>query len=1134
MRLPFIGNSSRRNRASQASRSMRRLFLEPLERRDLMATVNFDTPPGEYTEENTNLSVPFYRDNTSGSLTVNVTLSGTAVSGTDYTTVSSFNFADLEGYTTLTIPLLEDAVYDGDKFLRITIASGGYTIGSPDNIIVVIRDDESPSTTPIEPNEEVDCSCSMSSGVEFGLTPAGGSLWAGLGGGSLAYRAAYQTIPLIGVTTSFAEQAERPLKIKAVPYVEGMNLAPIWYDSSAIEWGEDHRFVARTDDTLAQGRYNWGYEITEIYAGGAERVQLFSSTSIRRTSDFPAFGNAWAPKFHDQIIVDTGGVIMAKGDGTTFWFEADGSDFITPEGDLLETVLETAGSGYIATDKHGNVTVFNSYGLPSERRDRYGNATTYDYADVDSDSHQDDLIGYTEPSGYSVEYLFTGGKLSSIVDSTGLEIAVTIDGDGNLTEYELPDPDGAGPLTAESYTFGYDVDTDLLTSFTTAAGSTTFAYADLDGDEVEDDLIGFVEPGSADKDNAPFFSYGLLDLDEIGASDSDLAPMFLTDDGYGIRTDSLGNDSKVKTDRFGNALEKIDELGRKTTITRDEDGRPLTETRPDPDGVGGESAYATTSAYDGNGNLVEFTNPDGSVEEWTYDLTLNVPTEYVDRFENVTLYDVDATYGYVLEERRVVGDVDDGINLETNDIVTTYTYMPEKILGTDSPGGLIASTVDALGVLTEFDYDQFGNLLATTYAVGTPFEASVVQEYDPVTQWLLTTIDELGRETAYTYDDFGRVVTTTLPDPDSEGPLAAPVLTNVYDEEGNLWKTIDPLGRETAYTYDARGNRTHVIRPDHDGDTNLTVTEYVFNLANQLLTLIDPLGRETAYVYADDGALLETTLPDAIDPNGLWTRDRWSRKEDNYEGYVYAESDGESLFTAAYLVTGNGYDYLRARKWVKPVKKGCAYPINELLQLTEERLRTNVVSATTRFWGRFPGIDDMTFENGESPMTAGEISAYFPGKDTDVVDCIGAARLVMAKALVDTLLPGEFDNLYRLNTIPYESRKDELTKKGDRGYIQNDLRYLEKHGRGAGYQGENVIYLGGGQFWGWPDGNKTFNEWKQFLIKQYNDGLDPSEHISTIPGYLESSHGFLDVAQISEQAFDLRKSTLPSGGGEER
>lgn len=82
---------------------------------------------------------------TSGALTVNFALTGsTATSGVDYTSIgTSVVIGDGNATATITVTPLQDALVEGDETVKVTIsADAAYTVGSPDNATVTIRDND--------------------------------------------------------------------------------------------------------------------------------------------------------------------------------------------------------------------------------------------------------------------------------------------------------------------------------------------------------------------------------------------------------------------------------------------------------------------------------------------------------------------------------------------------------------------------------------------------------------------------------------------------------------------------------------------------------------------------------------------------------------------------------------------------------------------------------------------------------------------------------------------------------------------------------------------------------------------------------------------------------------------------------
>ena len=80
---------------------------------------------------------------TTGALTVNLTISGTATSGGDYTAIpATVDF--LAGSATATVPVnvIDDSVGEVVETIIATVAAGGYTVGSPSVATINLTDDE--------------------------------------------------------------------------------------------------------------------------------------------------------------------------------------------------------------------------------------------------------------------------------------------------------------------------------------------------------------------------------------------------------------------------------------------------------------------------------------------------------------------------------------------------------------------------------------------------------------------------------------------------------------------------------------------------------------------------------------------------------------------------------------------------------------------------------------------------------------------------------------------------------------------------------------------------------------------------------------------------------------------------------
>ena len=242
---------------------------------------------------------------------------------------------------------------------------------------------------------------------------------------------------------------------------------------------------------------------------------------------------------------------------------------------------------------------------------------------------------------------------------------------------------------------------------------------------------------------------------------------------------------------------------------------------------------------------------------YTYDETFNQVTSVTDELGRQTLYEIDPVTGQRLSMTQVVDELDTSENGETDDVVTRYTYIARG----EAAAGQMDTQTDALGRVTDYDYDALGRLERVTYAKGTVDEAVESYEYDLAGN-RTAVIDANGNRTEYTYEDgTNRVKTITS----AVGTDIEATQSFEYDEMGRQTAVIDAEGNRTEYRYDAMGRQTHVIEADPDGVEGplaSPVSRSVYDKGGNLVESIDPLGRVTRYVYDGRDRLIETILPD--------------------------------------------------------------------------------------------------------------------------------------------------------------------------------------------------------------------------------------------------------------------------------
>jgi RHS repeat-associated protein len=712
---------------------------------------------------------------------------------------------------------------------------------TPDEVITTTGGGDDPNPCSCE------CTCSQVSITGGGDVKTGHSLG---GGVDLVANTGTMANPIIRAKTNLPVlMSSPPDSVEVKLTFNGVEQTTVYYTGAGFAAGDEVVFAVQPDTTgMASGRYDW--EMTVLYKYGTETVPAVfvgSQDVVSRAGS--ELGNGFSIAELDRLDIQSTGANLITGDNHAIWYAKTGSNtFIGEAGDLTYSTLVKNGDGsYTLTSADGMQSHFDATGLLASRVDTTGNTRTYAY-NLDST-----IASITDHVGRAVTFTHTDGRISSVEDFDGSITTLAYDSAGNLLSVTQPDPDGSGPLAAPVTTYGYDSLTGLLITIVDPRGEVTAMEYDHAGK-----LSKVVQPCGGTSTYSMFRSLAVADLAVNGATPLNPAPLVSADAVEVIR-DEVGNETRVRRDRFGNVIWQEDALGNVTTFERNADGLVTTMTQPDPDGVGPLGALVTEMEYDSRGNLTRLVHPDLTEETWTYDATFSRPTSHTDQLGRQTLWSVDPTTGLVLSTTRVVGAIDSLLNGETDDVSTSQTYTTG--LG-GVPSGLVETMTDALGRITSYAYTTNGLLQTLVQAVGTPDEATTSFEYD-ASDNLTAMVDAIGRRTEYAYDNLARMISMTQAVTAGPGPQAH-FWQFVYDAAGNRTHMTDPLGNVTEYVYDERGRLVEIIQPDPDGagpQTSPSMT-YDFNCVNNLVGIVDALGRETAYEYDELNRLVRSILPD--------------------------------------------------------------------------------------------------------------------------------------------------------------------------------------------------------------------------------------------------------------------------------
>jgi YD repeat-containing protein len=260
------------------------------------------------------------------------------------------------------------------------------------------------------------------------------------------------------------------------------------------------------------------------------------------------------------------------------------------------------------------------------------------------------------------------------------------------------------------------------------------------------------------------------------------------------------------------------------------------------------SQVTTFLTYNGNGQPLTISDPNGVVTTLTYDARLRLKSKQVGT--ETTSYSYYPT-----------GLLDVVTLPDSSTIQFTYDAAHRLTQITDGLGNYVKYTLDAMGNRTaENSYDPSGTLhrshTRVFNAVNELYQDIGAANTAAVTTTLgydangnvLTSDAPLARNTTKTYDALNRL--SQITDPNSG------ITKLAYDGRGNLASVIDPRTFTTTYTNDGFGDVTQLVSPDtgtskktYDSGGNLQTTT---DARSALGTYsYDALNRVTKIVYSD-------------------------------------------------------------------------------------------------------------------------------------------------------------------------------------------------------------------------------------------------------------------------------------------
>ncbi|MFN5297236.1 MAG: Ig-like domain-containing protein, partial [Planctomycetaceae bacterium] len=466
------------------------------------------------------------------------------------------------------------------------------------------------------------------------------------------------------------------------------------------------------------------------------------------------------------------------------------------------------------------------------------------------------------------------GEQLTATDELARKVTSTRDALGRLLTLTRPDPDGTGPLLAPVIRLAWDAANRLVSQTDPLGQVTQYRYHSRDWVEevIAPDPDGPTGPQSSPVTTNTYNAAGWLiaQIDPLNAvtqfaydADGVLTQRTLPDpDGTGPRPapvewfgrdrlgrvveqrDPLNRVTQFEYDPVGRVVRSTSPLGAETRWQYDIAGQLLSETLPDPDGPGPLASPIHSSTYDSLGRVVSQTNALGNVTQFTYN--------HLDQLTSATQPDPDGNGPLSAPVWQWAYNTRGWVTAETDPLgfITRHTYDTAGQLKTttqpdpDDAGPLLAP-------VTTYTYDPLGRITA----VKNPLGFTTSYGYDAADR-LLSTKDPRGAITRQGYDNLGRLITLTQPDPDTTGPLVAPVTRWSYDAAGQMVSRVNPLGHVATWQYDPLGRTT--AQTDEVGRT----MAWEYDVASQLVRQTDPLGNSLHFLYDAEGREVQVTLPD--------------------------------------------------------------------------------------------------------------------------------------------------------------------------------------------------------------------------------------------------------------------------------
>ena len=651
-------------------------------------------------------------------------------------------------------------------------------------------------------------------------------------------------------------------------------------------------------DTLtdpAGGIYTYGYDaasnlVSVTYPDNKTRVYHYNEQAYTNNTDLPRAltgitdenGIRYATYTYDTsgraiVTEHAGGVnrhaLNYDSSSNTVVTDPLGSQYTYNFQTILGVAKSTgqsqpAGSGCSAVS---SATTYDVNGNAASRADFNGNKTCYAYdltrnleiARVEGlssgSSCPADVVNYTPAPGTSERKIVTNWhvdfRMPVQVTEDGRETTMAYDTYGNVTQLSIRD---TATNEARTWNTGY-------TYHPTVPGV----------------IVQRIEDGPR------------IDISDVTTIDYYAPDATCTGGHFGCRgrvmriTNALGHVTDItRYNAHGQVEQIVDANNLTTTLTYDARQRLISRV------VGTET---TAYQYDGVGQLIQLTRPDGSSLYYTYDDAHRL-TDITDSLGNAIRYTLDAAGNRTQEEIfdagnmlaqtrqqefdalsrlwKITGaqnqvtefayDANGNLKQTTDPLLHTSTNqfdaLDRLIQANDPLGGQtlqshdvldqIAQVTDPKGVATSYTTNAFGDV---TQEISQD-RGTTTYTYDLAGNQLTRT-DARGVVQTTTYDALNRPITQSYSTVAGIPPTGA--ITWIYDTGtngiGRLTSMSDESG-SASYQYDTHGRLTSKIQTVMFGSRSFTQElSYQYNANGQLTSMTYPSGTQIAYTYGTDG-----------------------------------------------------------------------------------------------------------------------------------------------------------------------------------------------------------------------------------------------------------------------------------------